>query len=66
VAEELRRREGVPADVEEVVVAAHVVLLEAQDMLPEASKQDLLLVPGRVRRQLVLTGVESGRGDAGG
>src|SRR3712207_9245674 len=54
VTEELRRREGVPSNVEEVVVAAHVALLEAQGLLPEAGKQDLLLVPGRVRRHPVL------------
>src|SRR3712207_9362594 len=66
VTEELGRREGVPTDIEEVVVAAHVALLEAQDVLPEAGKQDLFFVPGGGLGQPVLAWVEGGRGGRGG
>src|SRR3712207_9047364 len=48
-AQELRRGQGVSADVEEVVVGAYVALFQAQYVLPDPDEQVLLLVPRRTR-----------------
>src|SRR5919112_3029401 len=66
-AQELRRGEGVAADVEEVVVGVHVALFQAQYVLPDPDEQVLLLVPRRTRGERLRTPrrVEGRRGDAG-
>src|SRR3712207_1734864 len=66
-AQELRRGQGVSADVEEVVVGAYVALFQAQYVLPDPDEQVLLLVPRRTRgeRLRTLHQVEGRRGDAG-